>query len=424
MLRCTRWHATPQRLRTPPSSHMTRPRTRSPLGALTLLATTLLHTTGCASASDSAEFSASGTVRDSAGVRIVEHAGLPSELPIWTIPDSAEVRIGSLDGSGPEVLGRVAGLALLPTGAVVVADGQSLELRAFDRSGSHLWSAGRGGEGPGEFIRGILQFSRLGADSLLARDGGGRTMVFAPDGSYARLVRLPEPREGIGQSRVIGALGDGTLIATYNELVASDGEIPAGVMRGAERVALLDSASAVGNTLGEFRSQESMIRVTRGASGQISSMEVRRLSMGRGSVFAVGGTSVVAGETDRLELVRYDAAAGQTTMIRVATPLTLLSDNARQQTLQLDSNAVVSDTLPAFGTVRIDDADRIWVQEFVPVFEERAAQWYVLDGSGAFVARVIAPRRFDPRAFVGDEVWGIRLDELDVPYVERYRIQR
>lgn len=366
----------------------------------------------------------SGTVRDSAGVRIVEHAGLPSQLPVWTIGDSAELRIGSLDGSGPEVLGRIAGLALLPTGAVVVADAQAPELRAFDRNGSHLWSAGRGGEGPGEFMRTILQFSRLGADSLLVRDGGGRTMMFAQDGSYARLVRLPEPTEGIGQSRVIGALGDGTLVATYNELVASDGDIPTGIMRGAERLALLDSASAVSKTLGEFRSQESMIRVTRGASGQISSMEVRRLSMGRGSVFAVGATSVVAGETDRLELVRYDAAGGQTTIIRVATPLTLLSNDARQQTLQMDSNAVVSDTLPAFGSVRIDDADRIWLQEFVPVFEERAAHWYVIDGNGAFVARVVAPRGFDPRAFVGDEVWGVRLDDLDVPYVERYRIRR
>ncbi len=401
---------------------MTRQRTQ--LGALAVLATTLLHSAGCASDSDTTELSARGTVRDSAGVVIVEHAGLPSELPVWTIADSAEVRIGSIDGSGPEVMGRIVNLALLPTGGVVVADGQALELRAFDASGSHLWSAGRGGEGPGEFIRNITHFGRLRADSLLASDAGGRTMVFGPDGTYARLVRLSEPMEGLGQSRVIGALGDGTLVATYNQLVASNGEIPTGIMRGAERVALLDSAGAVSNTLGEFRSQESTIKVTTGASGEISSISVRRLTMGRGSVFAVGDSHVVAGETDRFELVRYDAAGGATTIVRVALPLSLLSDNARQQTLQMDSNAVVSDTLPAFGAVRIDDVGRIWVQEFVPVFEERAAQWYVIDGSGAFVARVVAPKGFDPRAFTRDEVWGIRLDELDVPYVERYRVRR
>lgn len=201
-------------------------------------------------------------------------------------------------------------------------------------------SAGTHCEGPGEFIRSITHFSRLRANSLLARDGGGRTMVFGPDGTYARLLRLAEPTEGIGQSRVIGALGDGTLVATYNELVASNGEIPTGVMRGPERVGLLDSGGAVDKTLGEFRSQESIIRVSRGASGEISSIEVRRLTMGRSSVFAVGANSVVAGETDRLELVRYDAAGSSTTIVRVATPLTLLSGNARQQTLDMDSNAV------------------------------------------------------------------------------------
>ncbi len=167
-----------------------------------------------------------------------------------------------------------------------------------------------------------------------------------------------------------------------------------------------------------------MIRVTTGARGEISSVEVRRLTMGRSSVFAVGETSVVAGETDRFELVRYGAAGGATTIIRAAMPMTLLSASARQQTLARDSNAVVSDTLPAFGAVRIDDVGRIWVQEFVPVFEERAAQWYVIDSSGAFVARVVAPRGFDPRAFVDDQVWGVRADEMDVPYVERYRVSR
>lgn len=404
---------------------MTRPNTLTQLSALGLLTATLLAVTGCTSASDNVLLSATGTVRDSAGVTIVEHAGLPGELPLWTIGDSAEVRIGSLDGSGPEVMGRIVGLALLSSGAVVVAEGQALELRAFDWSGLHLWTAGRSGAGPGEFMRTISHFSNLGADSLMASDGGGRTMMFGPQGTYARLVRLAEPAEGIGRSRVIGALDDGTLVSTYFKLMATtSNEIPTGITRGPERVGLLDSAGAVDTTFGEFRSQESTIKVSTGASGEISSIAIRRLSMGRASVFAVGGTSVVAGETDRFELSRYDAAGGPASVIRVETPLTLLSEDARQQTLAMDSNAVVSDTLPAIGTVRIDDAGRIWVQEFVPVFEKRAAQWFVLDTSGTFVARVNAPPGFDPRAFSGDEVWGVRLDDLDVPYVERYRIRR
>jgi hypothetical protein len=164
--------------------------------------------------------------------------------------------------------------------------------------------------------------------------------------------------------------------------------------------------------------------VTNNASGQISSIEVRRLTMGRGSTYAVGAASVVAAETDRFELHRFDAVGGSTTIIRVSLPVALLSDAGRQRTLARDSNAVVSDTLPALGSLRVDDQERIWVQEFVPAYEERAALWWVLDGNGAFLARVNAPAGFDPRAFSGDQVWGIRPDEVDVPYVERRRIVR
>ena len=151
---------------------------------------------------------------------------------------------------------------------------------------------------------------------------------------------------------------------------------------------------------------------------------IRKRTMGRSSVFAVGATTVVAGETDRFELYRYDAAGGPTTIIRVTLPVALLEDDGRRRTLALDSLAVVSDTLPAYATVRIDDAGRIWVQEFVPVYEERAANWWVLNGDGAFIARVAVPRGFDLRAFSADQVWGTRLDAFDVPYVERHRIIR
>jgi len=179
-------------------------------------------------------------------------------------------------------------------GQSVVA--QALERRAFTENGAHLWSAGRGGQGPGEFTRNITHLSRMGADSLLVSDAGERT--------------------------------------------------------------------------------------------------IRKRTMGRSSVFAVGATTVVAGETDRFELHRHDAAGGPTTIIRVTLPVALLEDDGRRRTLALDSLAVVSDTLPAYATVRIDDAGRIWGQEFVPVYEEHAANWWV------------------------------RNDAFDVSYVERRRIIR
>lgn len=395
--------------------------TRAPLActAIALLAI------GCGgSGADVADRANTGVVRDSAGVRIVEHAGLPTALPVWTMSEAADVRIGSSEGSGPEGFGRLAGLVLLPDGGVVVAEAQALELRAFDANGAHRWSAGRGGEGPGEFISTITHFSRLGADSLLVSDGGGRTMAFGPDGTYARIVRIPDATEDYSRPRVIGALGDGMLVTASGRRIAGANDFPTGISRGTESVMMLQPSGVLGEELGAFRSLESTIVVTRSAAGAINSVAVRRLTMGRGSVYAVGGTSIVAAETDRFELFRYDAAAGPTTIIRVNVPVRLLDDEGRRHALARDSNAVVSDTLPAFATVRLDDVGRIWVQEFVPINDARAAHWWVLDGDGAFIARVEVPHGFDLRAFSGNTVWGIRLDEDDVPFVERRRIER
>jgi hypothetical protein len=50
--------------------------------------------------------------------------------------------------------------------------------------------------------------------------------------------------------------------------------------------------------------------------------------------------------------------------------------------------------------------------------------WWVIDESGALVARVTLPMGFDPRLFRADEIWGVMPDELDVPYLVRYRIVR
>ncbi len=400
---------------------MTPPHPALSHAALLALAATSLLLLGCGDGADTTAASWSGTVRDSAGLRIVEHDGVPEGLPVWTIPDSAEVRIGSLEGTGPEVFGRLAGIALLSDGSVVVADAQSTELRAFGADGDYKWSAGRKGEGPGEFISTIARITRMGGDSLLVSDGGGRNMVFGPDGAYSRLLRMTEPQEGFGRSRIIGVLGNGSPVGVSSILLAGDA-IPTGVTRGEETVGTLDEAGVLREGLGQFRSREATIVVRRDGAGAISSMEVRLLTMGRGSVFAVGATTIVAGETDQLALFRYDLAGGPTVIIRVATAPRLADADVRRQTAAMDSNAIVPDTLPAYETVRMDNVGRIWVQEFVPVYDERAPRWWVLNGDGAFVARVETPRGFDPLAFAGEQVWGVRRDELDVPYVERHRI--
>ena len=62
-----------------------------------------------------------------------------------------ELRIGSIDGDGPDVFGDIVSLAVDQNGAVYVADRGAEEVRVFDRTGGFLRRFARQGDGPGEF---------------------------------------------------------------------------------------------------------------------------------------------------------------------------------------------------------------------------------------------------------------------------------
>jgi hypothetical protein len=75
-------------------------------------------------------------------------AGVWDSASRWRLVE--ELRIGSLEGDGPEVFGSVAGLAVDDLGRIHVLDRQANEIRVFDREGDHVRTVGRAGEGPGE----------------------------------------------------------------------------------------------------------------------------------------------------------------------------------------------------------------------------------------------------------------------------------
>src|SRR5688572_9369050 len=58
--------------------------------------------------------------------------------------------IGRTEGDGPDVFGRVSGVAQDSEGRIYVADALAHTIGVFGPSGSHLYTIGREGSGPGE----------------------------------------------------------------------------------------------------------------------------------------------------------------------------------------------------------------------------------------------------------------------------------
>lgn len=62
-----------------------------------------------------------------------------------------DLRIGRLDGDGPDVFGRISNVFPDAMGRIWTLESQASELRLFDARGGHVRTVGRAGGGPGEF---------------------------------------------------------------------------------------------------------------------------------------------------------------------------------------------------------------------------------------------------------------------------------
>jgi sugar lactone lactonase YvrE len=102
-----------------------------------------------------------------------------------------ELRLGAVDGSGPEVFGRIVGLEVDRDERIYVLDALSREIRIFDRMGRHQRNVARPGRGPGE-LETPMGLALDPSGNLWVPDlGNSRYAVFAPDGEVLKHVSRP-----------------------------------------------------------------------------------------------------------------------------------------------------------------------------------------------------------------------------------------
>ena len=139
---------------------------------------------------------------DSVGVRLVV-----SNEPLWASGEgwglSLEplLTLGALDTPLVQQFHEIRGATRLGDGTVVALDGGSGELRAFDRSGRHRWTAGGRGDGPGEIHRqqDHRPFLHRHTGDTLEVDNGWDRLRFGPRGEL-----LDHSRLGIARLKELG----------------------------------------------------------------------------------------------------------------------------------------------------------------------------------------------------------------------------
>jgi len=146
------------------------------------------------------------TVRDSAGVEVVQTQAPPEPLP-WRVSAEPSVRIGADPASADGALYRVVGVASVPGGDIVIANAGSSELLFYDRTGSRGRVAGGEGQGPSEFM-GMAGMVVGPGDSIHVFDGASqRFSVFTSEGDFVRDQRVPTDSTLL--SRLVALTADG-----------------------------------------------------------------------------------------------------------------------------------------------------------------------------------------------------------------------
>jgi hypothetical protein len=360
----------------------------------------------------------------------------------WSVTE--DLRIGSLDDSSSALTG-VGSLVVDGAGRIYVSQSMDRVIRVFDSDGEALGTHGGSGDGPGEF----RQIQRIGifADTLYASDPTAqRITLLSLDGRLLETMSLT-PR-GLGSDWAALAPwwldGEGTALALPGFLPPLRDPSAAGRVM---LVRINRSGEVLDTVALTERAPEQSIHL-RGPYGPMITNQpfgspVLPVVSANGSLIAVlGAEPPAAGQVGTFDVAvlrslndtvwshRYtydglDLTASVVDRV-VAAKVGRLSRDAfpdrADAERQIRSGMSLPDHVPPISGGLFADDGSLWLRREELGGEDQ--RWTVVDRSGVPVAEVALPSTFSPEVVHPDHMWGVEIDELGVPYIVRYAIDR
>jgi hypothetical protein len=357
------------------------------------------------------------TVRDSAGVTIVENTEpLWAEGEGWRLSAEPALTIGMLDGPEEYQLYQVTSALRLADGGFAIANRGSNDLRFYDESGMSLYFAGREGEGPGEFKM-LSWMWALGADSLVIFDyGTARFSVFNVNGEFGRTFRLDAPDGGVPVAR---GLIDGPRMLMETSVLDQAGEIPAGVHRDSLEYSAYSLEGERLETLGRFPGSD-RYGVTIAGSRSVASRPY-----GLDAQVAAAADRWFTGTSETYEIQVHALDGTLQRIVRRAftnrpMPAGFAEEYRARQAGRFWAQIPLPETLPAYERFIVDADGYLWVKEYI--LGEEEPRWAVFDPEGRFLGLVDLPADGRVTQIGADYVLGVWRGELDVEQVRMYSL--
>lgn len=400
----------------------------------------------CGDASSPDASTAGATVRDSAGIKIVENAIADDAPIVLSASEDPTVSIGKIEGEEASQLDRVADALRLPDGRIAILDGGSSEVRVFGADGAHQVSFGGDGEGPAEFAGYPRELGLVPPDTLLVWDfRTWETSWFLADGTFIRKepgrtdyeTHLPE---GSRSASGYAVPGQGLL------LQVSDFERPApGEVFVPSRELTFIGRDGTMRVLGDFGGRRQV--ATERTPGLPASADLPFAGWGI-TAFDERSNRVWAGRNDRYELRQFTGTGELQRIVRtdrMRRPVTdedvdrligqmreaMSEGGVPAEMIESQANAMRSapapDSMPAFGPTFVTTDGGAWVMPWIgPTSENGTLPTHMVydvfapDGRWRGVAEI--PRVVIPTEIGDDYLLGTRRDELDVEHVELYEL--
>lgn len=365
-------------------------------------------------------------------VLLVGTAAAAGAQVTWEVSERPTLAIGTLNGPPFSVFHDIRGVVTADDTLVVVADGESRELRVFTASGDFVTAFGRRGDGPREF-RTIDWVDRCGDAAIVVYDLH-RRRVTRWDAHGTLLdgfdVESTEP------SRPPYALScgpsEGFAVVGWFDVLSY--RIEQGPYRPDTNVGVLGPEGRLEKVLATVPGPE---RYRYGGEGLSDGPR----PLGKSTIVRMGPGGVFVGTGDSYEIEVFRADGGSFTFGKPHEPLeftrqmleawqdSILSrvpSDDRADVRRALARYEMPETLPAYTDVRFDELGLLWVARFSAPGQKGTDWdvWDVSDSGGEQIASVRIPGSFRATEFGHEYVLGVHVDPLGVQRVHRYRLTR
>jgi hypothetical protein len=361
--------------------------------------------------------------RDSAGIAIVE-TNVPAwgNLARWNVDTTPSLSIGQADGAAPYMFAQIAGAIRRGDGSVVVADGATRELRAFDSAGHFMMARGRGGQGPAEF-RGIERIARCGKGELWVDARARRISVWTINLEYLREFVVPDnimwPLICFG----------GTGLLVQRSIGNDVNHPPNTIYFDSLHLMVTDSVGA---------SRRDFMAISLWPYIDVPSKRIGfPHPFGRSTLLAGDGPNLVIGFGERLQVNTYSKDGRLLRIARGPVEDLVLTaamrrdyqavrlageEKEKRDGLQAAGNPMPK-SIPAYAALSVDAEGNTWVNRFELPGHARN-RWGVFARDGQFLGHLSLPAGLEVLEIGADYVLGKTTDSVSGEQVRLYRLHK